>query len=197
MVKLRLHSPFGARLAHVFARSPFGGVKRPGFLSVLAGALLVAVVAMTSCTDGTVRTGEDPPRQTPGPDATLTDTPVLHVPWTRSDLTVETGGYHPIDISMNEEETLEYQFEVTNAGFADPINSSTTLDIGFLVTDPSGDVVRSVRVHSSSDSITAGASGNYALVFDNTYALFFHKGRLPLLVAWGLGQASRGLATAP
>ena len=56
MVKLRLHSPFGARLAHLLARSPFGGVKRPGFLSVLAGALLIAVVAMTSCTDSTVRT---------------------------------------------------------------------------------------------------------------------------------------------
>ena len=150
-------------------------VKLPGFLSVLAGALLIAVVAMTSCTDSTVRTEEDSPRQTPGTDATLTDTPVLHVPWTRSDLTVETGGYHPIDISMNKEETLEYQFEVTNSGFENPLNSSSTLDIGFLVTDPSGDVVRSIRAHSSGDSITAGSSGNYALVFDNTYAQYFHK----------------------
>ena len=150
-------------------------VKLQGFLSVLAGALLIAVVAMTSCTDSTVRTGEDSPRQTPGTDATLTDTPVLHVPWTRSDLTVETGGYHPIDISMNKEETLEYQFEVTNSGFENPLNSSSTLDIGFLVTDPSGDVVRSIRAHSSGDSITAGSSGNYALVFDNTYAQYFHK----------------------
>ena len=175
MVKLHLHSPFGARLAHLLARSPFGGVKRPGFLSVLAGALLIAVVAMTSCTDSTVRTGEDSPRQPPGPDATLTDTPVLHVPWTRSDLTVETGGYHPIDISMNKEETLEYQFEVTNSGFENPLTHSSTLDIGFLVTDPSGDVVRSFRAHSSGDSITAGSSGNYALVFDNTYAQYFHK----------------------
>ena len=175
MMKLRLHSSFGASLAHLLARSPFGGGKRPGFLSVLAGALLIAVVAMTSCTDSTVRTGEDPPRQTPGPDATLTDASVLHVPWTRSDLTVETGGYHPIDISMNKEETLEYQFEVTNSGFENPLNSSSTLDVGFLVTDPSGDVVRSIRAHSSGDSITAGSSGNYALVFDNTYALYFHK----------------------
>ena len=102
-VKLRLHSPFGATLAHLLARLPLRAVKRPALLSVLAGPLLIAVVAMTSCTDGAVRTVEDSPRQTPGPDATLTDTPVLHVPWTRSDLTVETGGYHPIDISMNEE----------------------------------------------------------------------------------------------
>ena len=175
MMKLRLHSPFGARLAHLLASSPLGGVKRPGSLSVLAGALLVAVVAMTSCTDSTVRTGEDSPGQTPGPDATLTDTPVLHVPWTRSDLTVETGGYHRIDISMDKEETLEYQFEVTNSGFENPLNPSSTLDIGFLVTDPSGDVVRSIRAHTSGDSITAGSSGNYALVFDNTYAQYFHK----------------------
>ena len=175
MVKLRLHNPVGALLAHLLTRSPLGGVKRPGSLSVLAGALLIAVVAMTSCTDGTVRPGEDSPGQTPGPDAALTDAPVLHVPWTRSDLTVETGGYHPIDISMNKEETLEYQFEVTNAGFANPLNSSTTLDVGFLVTDPSGDVVRSIRAHTSGDSITAGASGNYSLAFDNTYALYFHK----------------------
>ncbi len=174
-VKLRLHSPFGARLAHLLPRSPFGGVKRPGFLSVLAGALLIAVVAMTSCTDSTVHTGEDSTRQTPGSDATLTDTPVLHVPWTRSNLTVETGGYHPIDISMNKEEILEYQFEVTNSGFENPLNSSSTLDVGFLVTDPLGDVVRSIRAHSSGDSITAESSGNYALVFDNTYALYFHK----------------------
>ena len=151
------------------------GVKRLGSLSVLAGALLVAVVVMTSCTDSTVRTGEDSPGQTPGPDATVTDTLSSHVPWTRSDLTVETGGYHPIDISMNKEETLEYQFEVTNSGFENPLNPSSTLDIGFLVTDPSGDVVRSIRAHTSGDSITAGSSGNYALVFDNTYALYFHK----------------------
>ena len=175
MVKLHLHNPVEAFQPPVLACSPFGGVKRPGFLSVLAGVLLIAVVAMTSCTDSTVRTGEDSPRQPPGPDATLTDTPVLHVPWTRSDLTVETGGYHPIDISMNKEETLEYQFEVTNSGFENPLNSSSTLDIGFLVTDPSGDVVRSIRAHSSGDSITAGPSGNYALVFDNTYAQYFHK----------------------
>ena len=117
MVKLHLGNPKKAIQPHVCACSPLANFKRLGWLVVLTGALFIAVSTLTACIDSAeptveVTTVEVTRRQTPAPDAALTDTPALHVPWTRLDFRVVPRGVHRIEFEMNTEETLEYHYSL-------------------------------------------------------------------------------------
>ena len=155
MVKLHLHNPVEASQPPMRTCSPVANIKRLAWLVVLTGALFIAASTLTACVDSAeptveVTTVEVTRRQTPAPDAALTATTVLHVPWTRLEFRIVPRGVHRIEFEMNTEETLEYHYNLCCglSGGDGPIGAMTnlvqsftgSLDIRLAITGPSGDV---------------------------------------------------------
>ena len=178
MVKLRSHNPVEASQPPMHACSPLVNFKRLGWLVVLTGALFIAASTLTACIDSAEPTVEVSRKQTQTPGVTPAVIPTIEVPWKRSSFWVSPGNSHPINIRVNREETLEYNFTVGGDSFGDPIGILLDIAEGFTgppdirlkVTGPSGDVLWSTRSASSRNSITAEIPGTYTLVFDNSYS---------------------------
>ena len=150
----------------------------PAWLIVLTGALFIGAFTLTACVDSAEPTVEVSRGQTPTPGVTPAAIPTIEVPWKRSQFWVSPGNAHPIDIRLNREETLEYNFTVGGDSFGGAIGALVDTAQGFTgppdirlkVTGPSGDVLWSAKTASSRNSITAETPGTYTLVFDNSYS---------------------------
>ena len=177
-VKLRLHNFVEASQPPMRACSPLANIKCFAWLVVLTGALFIAASTLTACVDSAEPTVEVSRGQTPTPGVTPAAIPTIEVPWKRSQIWVSPGNAHPIDIRLNREETLEYNFTVGGDSFGGAIGALVDTAQGFTgppdiklkVTGPSGDVLWSAKSASSRNSITAETPGTYTLVFDNSYS---------------------------
>ena len=182
-VKLRLHNTAEAFQPLVRACSPWANIKPLGWLVVLTGALFITASALTACVDSADPPVEVSREQMPTPGVTPAAVPTIEISWKRSFFWVSPGNSHPIDIRVNREETLEYNFTVGGTSFGDHIDAFLEIaegftgppDISLNVTDPSGDVLWSARDTSSRNSITAETPGTYTLVFDNSYSQSTNK----------------------
>ena len=130
-VKLRLHNFVEASQPPMRACSPMANCKRLGWLVVLTGALFIAASTLTACVDSAEPTVEVSRGQTPTPGVTPAAIPTIEISWKRSQFWVSPGNAHPINIRVNREETLEYNFTVGGDSFGGAIEALVDTAQGF------------------------------------------------------------------